>query len=249
MKNSYFVKSILFLLLSIPQLCLAQSIDTVIIKSAKKGPIYFKKFSIPVSLIGLGIYGTTDNGFINHNEIKEERNEYFSRFSHKADNYLQFGPIAAVYIYDAFGLKGKHDWKQQTVLMGRAQLIMMGMITPLKKYTHILRPDSSGYTSFPSGHTAQAFMAATFFYKEYGRKYPLVSAGMFTLASGIGAFRILNNRHWVSDVLAGAGFGILSVEFSYLFHRNRLWNKSAMPDAVIPFYDNGAMGLAARYKL
>ncbi|HSN60844.1 MAG TPA: phosphatase PAP2 family protein [Ferruginibacter sp.] len=249
MINLSFVKSILLLLLCLPQLCLAQSIDTVSTKSSGKGKFYLKKFAIPVSLIGLGIYGTTDNGFINHNEIKEERNEYFSRFSHKADNYLQFGPIAAVYIYDAFGLKGKHDWKQQTVLMGRAQLIMMGMIIPLKKYTHILRPDSSGYTSFPSGHTAQVFMAATFFYKEYGHKYPWVSAGMFTLASGIGAFRILNNRHWVSDVLAGAGFGILSVEFSYLVNRNKPGNKSAMPDAVIPFYDNGAIGLAARYKL
>ena len=35
---------------------------------------------------------------------------------------------------------------------------------------------------------------------------------------------MLNNRHWESDVFAGAGFGILSAHLAYLSHRNR-WGR------------------------
>lgn len=229
--------------------CLGQPVDSLKIIHPPKKFGLVKKLAIPTVLIGLGIYGITDNNFINHDEIKEERNEYFAKFSHKVDNYLQFVPIAAVYVMDGFGLKGKHNWQQQSILLARAQLIMMGFIIPLKKLTHIVRPDSSAFNSFPSGHTAQAFMAATFLHKEFGKKYPWVSVGMFTLASSIGVFRILNNRHWVSDVLAGAGFGILSVELSYLLHKNKFRFGKGMPDALIPTYNNGSIGCTAVFKL
>lgn len=226
---------------------MGQSSDSIQTSAPKKKHIFLKKFAIPITLIGAGIYGTTDNTIINHNEVREERFEYYSKFKHSADNYLQFAPAAAVYVFDAFGLRGKHDWKQQTILLGRAQLIMMAFVMPLKKYAHVLRPDSSSFNSFPSGHTAQAFMAATFFHKEFGSRYPWVSAGMFTVAGSIGFFRILNNRHWVSDVLAGTGFGILSAELSYMLHKNRHFR--GMPDAVIPTYRNGAIGCSMVFGL
>jgi len=148
---------------------------------------------------------------------------------------------------DVFGFKGKNNWKQQTKLLGGAQLMMMAFVFPIKKYSHVIRPDSSAYNSFPSGHTAQAFLAATFFYKEYGKKYPWVSVGMFTLASGIGVFRILNNRHWVSDVLAGAGLGILSVEISYLLLNPKNKLAKFIPDVIVPSYKNGAFICTANY--
>ncbi len=216
----------------------------------KKSKVHFlKHFAIPVTFIGLGIYGTIDNAIINHDEIKEERNEYFSSFSHHADNYLQYAPIALVYALDGFGLKGKHNLQQQTVLIGTAELIMTGIVLPVKKYSHILRPDSSAYNSFPSGHTAQAFLASTFFHKEFGARHPWVSAGMFTLATGIGAFRVLNNRHWVSDVLAGAGVGILSAELSYALLRNKVRHRKGLPSVVLPGYDKGRIICTAIYNL
>lgn len=43
-------------------------------------------------------------------------------------------------------------------------------VNGLKLTTGVLRPDATNYFSFPSGHTAAAFMAATLLYKEYGFK-------------------------------------------------------------------------------
>lgn len=64
-------------------------------------------------------------------------------------------------------------------------------------------------SSFPSGHTTGAFAAATVFAMEYGDR-PLVPVIAYTSASLIGLSRITENKHWVSDVLAGAALGLLS---------------------------------------
>jgi len=239
----------IYLLLLIPNVGVGQSnADSTGLTKKNKAHIY-KHYAIPVTFIGLGVYGTVNNGIINRDEVKEERNEYFSSFSNHADNYLQYAPIALVYALDAFGLKGKHTWQQQTAFFGTAELIMTGIVLPVKKYSHILRPDSSAYNSFPSGHTAQAFLAATFFQKEFGAKYPWLSAGMFTVATGIGAFRVLNNRHWVSDVLAGAGVGILSAELSYALLKNKVRHRKGLPSVVLPGYDKGRIICTAIYNL
>ena len=239
-----FLTSLFFI--SCPALC--QLPDSTKSLSAKRNHTFLKQYAIPAALIGLGVYGTTNNSLINNYEIREERSEYFPGFTNKADNYLQYAPIPAVFIMDAFGLKGKHSWQEQLALAGRAELIMTAFVIPLKKLTHVLRPDSSSDNSFPSGHTAQAFMAAAFFNKEFGKKYPWASVGMFTMATGIGVLRILNNRHWVSDVLAGAGFGILSVELSYVLHK-RDREKKKLPGVIMPSYQNGSFGFCALFKL
>ena len=148
------------LLLLISSVGIAQSnADPTGLITKNKGH-FFKQFARPVTFIGLGIYGTINNGIINRDEIKEERNEYFPSFSNGADNYLQYAPIALVYALDVFGLKGKHNRQQQTVLFGTAELIMTGIVLPVKKYSHVLCPDSSSYNSFPSGHTSVAFALA-----------------------------------------------------------------------------------------
>ncbi|MCD8260639.1 MAG: hypothetical protein LUD15_03380 [Bacteroides sp.] len=38
----------------------------------------------------------------------------------------------------------------------------------------------------------------------------------YTVATGTGVLRMYNNRHWLGDVAAGAGFGILSTKLAYL---------------------------------
>ena len=201
-------------------------------------PVQWKNFVIPTSLVALGIYGTLDSHVLNVKEISEESIEYFPNYSHNADDFLQITPIPAVFLMDAFGFKSVHPWHEQLVYLGRAELIMMGMVYPLKMLTKVPRPDKSANNSFPSGHTAQAFLAAQFFQKEFGRRYPWASVGMYTIASAIGVSRVLNNRHWASDVFAGAGIGMASVELSYLagirHHRH-----STFQPIVIPSYTNG----------
>lgn len=77
------------------------------------------------------------------------------------------------------------------------------------------RPDGSSRTSFPSGHTATAFMTATMLRHEYGHLSPWIGIGGYTVATGTGLMRMANNKHWLSDVLTGAGIGILSTEVGY----------------------------------
>lgn len=93
--------------------------------------------------------------------------------------------------------------------------IMAGTVNGLKYSVKRLRPDASRYNSFPSGHTATAFMSATMLHKEYGWRNPWFSIGGYTIATVAGVSRIMNNRHWMSDVVAGATIGIGSVHLGY----------------------------------
>ena len=66
------------------------------------------------------------------------------------------------------------------------------------------RPDHSGNDSFPSGHTADSFMAATFINQRYGWHYGVPA---LVLASYVGYTRVAADKHHVEDVLAGAAIG------------------------------------------
>lgn len=61
-------------------------------------------------------------------------------------------------------------------------------------------------SSFPSGHTTVAFAAATVFAMEY-RDRPLVPLISYSAATLIGLSRITENKHWITDVFAGAALG------------------------------------------
>ena len=69
--------------------------------------------------------------------------------------------------------------------------------------------------SFPSGHTYMAFAGAELLRKEYGSDYPWRAIAGYTIATLVGLMRVRNNRHWVGDVLAGAGLGILTTDLVY----------------------------------
>jgi membrane-associated phospholipid phosphatase len=68
----------------------------------------------------------------------------------------------------------------------------------------------SGQDAMPSGHTTMAFALATALADDIGK--PFASIGLYTLATGVGWSRINDNRHWVSDVAAGALVGITSAK-------------------------------------
>ena len=89
------------------------------------------------------------------------------------------------------------------------------MVNSLKLACGVLRPDESNFFSFPSGHTATAFMTATLLYKEYGFKSVWVGIVAYAAAIITGMTRILNNRHWMIDVIVGAALGILLTEMAY----------------------------------
>jgi membrane-associated phospholipid phosphatase len=204
---------------------------------------------VPVTLIAAGWYATTDNDILYQVEVNEERNEWLPAFKSRIDDYTQYAPAAAVYLLNLAGVKGKNNVINQTALLIKSEVLMTAIVFPLKRISGVPRPDSGQRTSFPSGHTAQAFVAATFLHKEYGHRSMWYSIGGYSVATFIGVMRVLNNRHWASDVLVGAGIGILSVNLVYLTHKFK-WGKNRFTGlSLAPVYSTDIKGLSATYTL
>lgn len=88
----------------------------------------------------------------------------------------------------------------------RALAITQGVIGPIKLGVRRQRPDGSDRLSFPSGHAANAFATAGVLNRRYG---PRVGVPLFILGAFVGAGRIEDNRHFLSDVVAGAALGAI----------------------------------------
>ncbi|WP_276373946.1 phosphatase PAP2 family protein [Chryseolinea sp. H1M3-3] len=208
------------------------------IKDISLKSVAFRRAVIAPALLMVAGLSTLDADNDDNYEIQGERNRYIPNFRHRADDYLQHAPIVVVYGLNWLGVEGKNDFANRTAILIKSEL-MLGMLTfSLKRITAVPRPDTKELTSFPSGHTAQAFATATFLAKEYGHKSVWYSIGAYTLATGIGTMRVMNNRHWMSDVLVGAGIGILSTNLAYLTHQYRWGKKNKGGQTIVmPSYD------------
>jgi membrane-associated phospholipid phosphatase len=153
----------------------------------------------------------------NRENIREARNRFIPDFENHFDDVTQFIPGLAVYALNAAGVKGKHSVARATASMAIGAAITSVIVTTLKYTTNVVRPDESASNSFPSGHTATSVVSATFLHKEYGQyRSPLYSIGAYSMAGATAVGRQINNRHWISDVLVGAGIGLISTEIGYL---------------------------------
>ena len=125
-----------------------------------------KKLIIPTVLIGYGVIGIESDGlkFINSG-IKEEVNENIDQ-KITIDDFSQYAPAITVYGLNVVGIKGKHNFKERTIILGTSYLIMSASVLSLKSITKVERPDRSAFNSFPSGHTATAFAGAEFLWQE-----------------------------------------------------------------------------------
>jgi membrane-associated phospholipid phosphatase len=144
------------------------------------------------------------------------------------------------------GVKGKNNMLDATLMYATSSAIAYALVFPLKSWTGVTRPDSSAPNSFPSGHTAQAFVSAEFLRQEYKGKFPWITAGGYVCAVATGYLRMYNNRHWFSDVMAGAGIGIMSTRLSYYFYpklKNAILGKHVRTSSMlVPTYNDGAVG-------
>lgn len=137
-------------------------------------------------------------------------------FLSEIDSYSRFVPYAAMAGLKLAGVESRSSWDRMAVSTIFSNIAMAAAVYAAKGTVKEMRPDHSARNSFPSGHTAMAFTAATIFHKEYGLTHsPWYSAGAYAVAAGTGVMRVLNNHHWANDVIAGAGIGILSAELGY----------------------------------
>ena len=165
------------------------------------------------------------------------------------DEGTQSLAFLSVYGLNLFGVKGKNNFKDRSIVLATAYLIMGSCVTVLKKHNAIAKdPTTTGFTSFPSGHTATAFMGAEFLYQEYKDVSPWYGVSGYFIAAGTGYLRMYNNKHWFSDVVAAAGIGILSTKIAYWVQPffKELFSKkeTATKTAVIPYYNKNEVGLA-----
>ncbi len=182
-----------------------------------------------------------DNQVYDRYDYRNDIKKQFPNFETTADDYIQYIPVPAVYILDWCGVKAKNSFYERSILLFKSELLAFVVVNALKYSTLEERPNGKNLHSFPSGHTTQAFVAATFMHKELGYQSIWYSVGAYSVATATGVLRTMNDVHWISDVLFGAGLGILCTEVSYRTHRYK-WTSNGYKIGFLPFAENSDYG-------
>ncbi len=213
-------------------------------------PFPVRQFVIPAAMIAYGAIAV-HNGTLQHvnGDVKEQVWADNPHRPFHLDNYLMFAPTLSVYALNAAGIHGAHNFKDRTIILLMANIFANGTVFSVKSWAHERRPDGSDYASFPSGHTAEAFAGAEFMRMEYKDVSPWYGIAGYAMATATGMLRMYNDKHWMSDVVAGAGVGIASTRLAYWLYpkMQRLFGKGKNPDKVnvlMPTYSSGTVGLA-----
>ena len=172
----------------------------------------------PAVFVAYGLSSINDNGFPSSIAVRKYRNENYGNFENSSDDYIAFAPGLLMLGLDLFHVKSSSNFANQSVLTAKSVTLTLGVVYILKYSTKVLRPDGSANNSFPSGHTSFAFTLAEVLHQEFKDK-PFIYISGYALATTVGAMRILNNRHWFSDVMVGAGIGIAATKLIYATHQ------------------------------
>lgn len=195
----------------------------------------------PGALMITGIIGAIDS----HNNLNRSVNDAMTDLSNgktcKIDDYVRFLPSISHLLLGSVGVKSKHGFKERFLISATSHAAMLVMGYGMKYMIHEKRPDMSDNHSFPSGHVAMAFTGAELLRSEYGTAYGIAG---YAVATGVAFLRLYNNRHWLNDVLMGAGIGILSARIGNwllpfnrkLFKINSNSNKTSSVTAI-PYYN------------
>ena len=211
---------------------------------------------VPLFLAGCAIKG--NKTMFRTNQRSEDggkkNTQLLTNFKTDIDNYTQFFGPAMVVGLKLGGYEGRSDWTRLLTSAGVSYIIMAGFVNGLKYTVKEMRPDGSTANSWPSGHTATAFVGASLLHKEYGlTRSPLWSVTGYSVATATGVMRMLNNRHWISDVMSGAGIGIMSTELGYalcdvMFKEKGLLRSDLVQDGDNPSFFSISIGVGLGNK-
>lgn len=187
----------------------------------------------------------TDHRTINTFENSSGQVAWGNHISNIGASYTLIPLVAGFYGYGA--IRGDAQAREVGVLGGEALLDSLIVVTVLKHAAGRVRPDSAGERSqffdggdsFPSGHAIESWALASLIAHEYRKKgarwVPYVAYG---LAGVVSAARFTAQRHYASDILAGAGIGWFIGRYVYQTHEDHLAHKHAwMQPQVVPGVD------------
>lgn len=144
-------------------------------------------------------------------------------FHTNAADYLMWIPSASVYAMDAMKIKTKHTFTQHLILDAGSLLITGGIGYGMRMISKHIDAYNENGTKFPSGHAANVFRGAEIVHQELKDQSPVLSYSGYVVATGVGLLRIYTKNHLLTEVIAGAGLGILSTKLTYwIFHKTKL---------------------------
>ena len=123
------------------------------------------------------------------------------------EEYVQYLPSAMHLGLGLAGANCRNGAWDRVIESAIGHAVCIITVKSAKAIVGTKRPDENRRDSFPSGHTAIAFTGAGLCGYEYGIGW---GVGAYALGTTVGAMRLYHNHHWLSDVLVGAGVGILS---------------------------------------
>ncbi|MFC7671320.1 phosphatase PAP2 family protein [Hymenobacter humi] len=203
---------------------------------------------MPVLLLGAGALTTHRVALVESDEeLREELREHLQPFRTSVDDQLRHVPAYAAVGLSLMGVTGTHSPGNQALLFALTYTLNNALTSNLKRLTHVERPQGNSFDSFPSQHTSAAFSAARLLDREYGERSVWYSVGGYAVATGVATLRVAKDNHWCSDVLAGAGVGLLSTELAYWVYpyMQRVLVKGLPNRAVVlPYYQSGTAGFS-----
>lgn len=208
-----------------------------------------KQIIVPGSLI---IIGSVLSGSHLEKEIKNsfhDGSENDIDFALPIDDLIQYAPIAELYIADVLGVKAKNHWFDQTKYLIIANAITAGITWAGKSIINKERPNGADY-SFPSGHSSFSFTNASVLYYEFKDTAPGLAYSGYTITTLVAGLRVVNNKHWLSDVMVGSGLGILVTTMVYHYEPFKNWNpfKKSENITFVPSYNNSGVGFYFSYS-
>ncbi len=222
--------------------CQTADVDTL--NNGKKGRQYLSEFILPASCITYGMSSLFVPS-IRDIDLAIQKNQPGFQVT-KVDDYLIYAPLVSNLVLSLGGAQSKNRFRDKALIYLISTGLNAVIVYPTKKIASRARPDKSDLNSFPSGHTSNAFVGAEFFWQEYKDKSKLLASSGYIIAATTGFLRIRNNKHWLSDVITGAGTGIISTRLVYHFYPK--FSKRLFGDAqkmvLLPYSSFDVMGVS-----
>lgn len=234
----------------------AQTPDSLLTAPGKSHSRVVSVFLAPTILIGAGLASMEDRGWYSSYDAYACIQRNYPDFHTTVEDYLMFVPAATVYGLNWAGVKGKNAFVDRSLVYLSSLSLALATNMLIKNFADVERPDGSDRNSMPSNHTAIAFVSATLLFEEYKEKSIWYGIAGYSVATATGVLRMLNNKHWMSDVLVGAGLGILATKTIYWIYppiKDRLskrpGHRSKNQLSLLPYVSPHHYGLCLNYQI